>query len=59
MTKPIEVTIFPSSFAEFVVLPGNAIRLGLWPSEVYAGRLTVWGERVRVEELPKSGGVRI
>ena len=57
--QPVEVEdfgiVWPSAFLEFVLLKGNAIRLGLWPAEIYAGRLTVWGERVECVHLPRCG----
>jgi len=42
----VEITL-PSSFAE-VFTP-----LSMWPEDVYAGRLTVLGERLALEQLPE------
>lgn len=42
-----EITL-PSSFAE-VFTP-----LSMWPEDVYAGRLTVLGDRLALEQLPRT-----
>ena len=56
----VEEIVAPSSFTQFIILDGTAIRLGLWPKEVYAGRMMARiGERVAIRELHRCGDERI
>ena len=42
----------PSSYAPFVC--GDWIRLGEWPDKVYAGRSTIYGERLPLSLLKRT-----
>ena len=52
--QPKEIKV-PSSFAPFIIFDDHAIRLGLWPEGIYAGRLSVLGERIGLRLLPDCG----
>lgn len=41
-------------FTRLGKLAPTSIALEDWPAEVYAGRLTIWGHRIRLRELPRS-----
>lgn len=58
--KRATTLIFPESLWAFIILDQdgsnpNAIRLGHWPEDVYAGRLMTIGERVGLENLERVG----
>lgn len=44
----------PQSFAPWIAIDkitATGIRLGAWPADVYAGRLTIWGERLQFQHM--------
>lgn len=53
----ILITNVPDSFAQFVAvdkLTPTAIRMGAWPEAIYAGRVSIYGEVIRFEDLPTT-----